>query len=148
MLKVKTIIKPSKIQGIGLFADQNISEGNIVWQFNPVFDLVFSTSQVVKMASPQKLLIQKYAFLSKVSGKYIYSADNCRFMNHSANNYNIVPVQDRSKTEFCAVANRDIKKGEELLIDYRQWDANDEKSKEKYLKSSDGHKDIRRREIC
>ena len=39
MLLVKTKIGPSKIAGIGLFADEFIAKGTPVWKFEPGFDL-------------------------------------------------------------------------------------------------------------
>ena len=42
MLYVKTKIGQSKIHGMGLFADQFIKKGTIIWKFTPGFDLKFT----------------------------------------------------------------------------------------------------------
>lgn len=39
MLLIKTKIGPSKINGIGLFADEFIPKGTSVWRFMPSLDL-------------------------------------------------------------------------------------------------------------
>lgn len=75
MLIVKTKVAQSKIQGLGLFANQFIPKGTVTWKFNQKFDLVFDPKEVEKMPEIQQELIDKYSFLSKVSGKYIYSID-------------------------------------------------------------------------
>lgn len=46
MLLVKTKIGPSTIQGIGLFADQFISKGTRVWEFNSDLDLEITFKQL------------------------------------------------------------------------------------------------------
>lgn len=135
MLVVKTKIAPSKIQGIGLFADQFIAKGTVTWKFDLRFDLYFSTDQVNDMPATQKELILTYAYLSKVSGKYVYSIDNTRFTNHSANpNIAEDASLSQGEEEICTVATRDIEIGEEMTVDYRAIDSSDENSTEEYLK--------------
>lgn len=134
MLLVKTKIGQSKIEGLGLFADQFIPKGTMTWRFNPLFDIYFDPNEVEKMTELQKDLIIHFAYLSKKSGKYIYSIDNTRFTNHSTNP-NIVEDNKLSEgeEEICTIAIRDIQLGEEMTIDYREIDAADETSYEGYL---------------
>ncbi len=42
MLLVKTHLGKSKINGIGLFADEFISKGKVIWKFTPGFDFVLT----------------------------------------------------------------------------------------------------------
>lgn len=87
------------------------------------------------MPALQRDLIERYAYLSTANGKYVYCIDDARFMNHSSvkNNLDIVPFPGEPETR--GVANRDIQQGEEILINYREFDAHDEKSEEVYLES-------------
>lgn len=135
MLVVKTKISHSKIEGIGLIADQFIPKGTVTWKFDPRFDIYFDPSEVEKMSELQKDLIIHFAYLSKKSGKYVYSIDNTRFTNHSTSP-NIAEDDKLSEgdAEICTVAIRDIQIGEEMTIDYRAIDAMDETSNEDYLK--------------
>ena len=135
MLVVKTKIGQSKVEGIGLFADQFIQKGTVTWKFDPRFDIYFDPNEVDKMSEAQKDLIIHFAYLSKKSGKYVYSIDNTRFTNHSTNP-NIAEDEKLSEDdeEICTVAIRDIQIGEEMTIDYRAIDAADEGSDEGYLK--------------
>ncbi len=133
MLTVKASAKPSKIEGIGLFADERIHKGTVTWRFNPRFDLLFDSEEVKSMPSEHRELIDRYAYLSTTTGKYVYSIDDSRFTNHSSvkNNIDVVPAPGEPET--LGVANRDIEKGEEMLVNYRAFDAHDENSSEEYL---------------
>jgi hypothetical protein len=73
MLVVRTKLGQSKIEGIGLFADQFIPKGTVTWKFDPRFDIYFESGEVEKMSELQKDLIIHFAYLSKKSGKYVYS---------------------------------------------------------------------------
>ncbi len=134
MLTVKTALGMSKINGIGLFADEDIPKGTITWKFNPKFDILFDPVEVKKMLEREQKLIDHFSYLSKTTGKYVYSIDDSRFTNHSINN-NIDSIPFPGEAEACGVANKDIKKGEEMTANYRTFDKYDETSTEKYLES-------------
>lgn len=133
MLVVKTIMKQSSIEGFGLFAAEKIPKGTSVWKYDPRFDLSFDPKEVEMWDQLQKDLIVRYAYLSTDSGKYIYCTDDARFMNHSStkNNLDVVPFDGEPETR--GVANRDIEAGEEILINYRTFDAADATSTNPYL---------------
>ncbi|MCX6779506.1 MAG: SET domain-containing protein [Candidatus Magasanikbacteria bacterium] len=132
MLTVKASAKSSKVHGIGLFADEKILRGVITWKFHPKFDILFDPFEVNKMPVDQQELIKNYAYLSKESGKYVYSIDDSRFTNHSIKN-NIDSVSLPGEIEKVGMANKDIEPGEEILANYRLFDAHDEKSTDEYL---------------
>ena len=135
MLKVKASAGLSQIDGVGLFAEEKISKGTITWQFTPDLDIVFDPEKVTKMPKEQQELFDRFAFLSKKTGKYIYSIDDSRFCNHSSSKNNIDFLYTADQPEGYGIANRDIEKGEELLVNYRQFDEHDSKSPEDYLDS-------------
>ena len=133
MLTIKTLVKESEIEGLGLFATEKIPKGTTVWRFDPRFDLYFEPAEVEIMGTLQKDLIDRYAYLSTTVGKYVYCADDARFMNHSARNNNVDIVPFPGEPETRAVASRDIEIGEEILVNYREIDTHDEASSEEYL---------------
>lgn len=135
MLTIKAGAKPSKIQGIGLFADEKIKKGTITWKFNPRFDILFDPKKVERMPTEQRELIDHYAYLSAKLNKYVFSLDDSRFTNHSSKKNNIDSVLFPGEIESCGVANRDIEKGEELLANYCLFDSHDGESEDKYLES-------------
>ena len=132
MLLVKASAKPSKINGIGLFANQEITKGTQVWKFNERFDLVFNEEEKQKMTKITFDFFDHFAYFSKKLGKYILCVDDTRFMNHSikGNTTYLIGSIDNIET---FIANADIKPGEEITINYRDLDAFEEKSQEEYL---------------
>jgi hypothetical protein len=112
MLLVKTKIGPSPIAGIGLFANEYIKKGTLVWQYHPDIDLLFSKEQIDTLSPVSKEQFYKYAFLDKKYNKYMLCGDDGRFFNHSDE-----PNCDDSKDDIT-IALRDILPGEELTVDY------------------------------
>ena len=134
---IKASLKPSRIDGggIGLFADQDVPKGTLVWKYNPLFDIHFNLKTVQNMSEIEQNFIKEYAFLSQDSGKYTLSIDNARFWNHSSVHDNLEDVADSGDIEAPTIAKRDIKAGEELLINYRTIDTADMNSDAPYLNS-------------
>jgi len=112
MLVVDTYIGPSEINGIGLFAKKNISKGKIVWRFNPFLDLRYT--EVENYSRLIRDYLKKHAYLDE-DGDWYLCGDNARFMNHSKTP-NLITKNGKD------YAVRNIKKGEELTIDYYTFD--------------------------
>jgi len=135
MLTVKAHAKPSPINGLGLFADEKIPKGTIIWKFDSQFDIIFDSKEVATMSKEKQDFLDRYAYVSKESGKLVCSIDDSRFTNHSAKNPSIGIIPMLGETEKCFCALRDIEIGEELIINYRLLDACDENGKDAYLDS-------------
>ena len=133
MLMVKASAKQSPIEGLGLFANEDIPKGTVIWKYNPRFDISFTPEEVESMSAAEKKLIDTYAFLSPQQGKYIYSIDDSRFTNHSSIHANESVLPSPGDVESSTVANRDIKAGEEILSNYRLFDTYEATSDEEYL---------------
>jgi uncharacterized protein len=115
MLRVKTRIKESGIEGIGLFADQFIPKGTVTWQYDPKFDTGFTEEDVAQMPDIAREQFMVYAYFDHVRKLYILCSDYQRFINHSENpNIQSTPDQD--------VASRDIVPGEEMTCDYTLYE--------------------------
>ena len=65
MLTVKTKIAPSKIAGIGLFADEPIHKGTLVWKYEPLIDLLLPKEEIDKLSPPSQQQFYNYAYLDK-----------------------------------------------------------------------------------
>lgn len=122
MLLVKTKIGQSKINGIGLFADQFIKKGTTIWKFKPGFDLRIGKDELDKLSESAKEQFLKYAYLNPDTHKYILCFDDARFFNHS-DEPNSIDVASPDDEEGLDVAGRDIEKGEELTCNYKDFDA-------------------------
>ncbi|WP_068469599.1 SET domain-containing protein [Candidatus Protochlamydia phocaeensis] len=130
MLLVKTSVKNSPIAGVGLFADQDIKQGDIVWHYTPETCMVFTQQQFEKLLhsyhKTEKQVIQYYLtysyYQSRLNG-LVFCLDNGRFVNHSETPNLAGPSHFPSDISWqYSVALRDIKKGEELTENYHTYD--------------------------
>lgn len=114
MLVVKTKLQPSSISGIGLFADETITRGRMVWVFDPRIDIELNEKNWEGLSEEvQKFLITR-SWVCKQTNKRIIALDNDRFMNHSEDP-NV--YMDKNGNMF---ANRNIPEGTEIVCNYRE----------------------------
>ena len=121
MLFVKTKVLPSKIHGLGLFADEFIPKGTIIWKFTPGFDLKFTTEQIQQLPKPVKEYLETFCWLSRKSGQYCFSSDNGKYVNHSKEP-NSLSAYYEEEDEVVTKAIQDIQDGEEITDDYSTFD--------------------------
>lgn len=121
MLLIKTTIGPSIIHGIGLYADQFIPKGTIIWEFTPGFDHRLTKSKLEKWKEIDPDA-SKYVYLDKNTSQYILCSDNARFMNHSStpNSRHMYLKNEYGQT----IATRDIQIGEEIIYHYQDCERN------------------------
>jgi len=122
MMFVKTKVKSSRIAGLGLFADQPIKKGVVVWKFTPGFDLKFTQAQVKKFPKQVREFLKVYSWFSQKSKKYCFSSDNGRYFNHSSRP-NCLSAYVEGEEEVVTRAVRNIKKGEEMTDDYTTFES-------------------------
>ena len=130
VLMVKTKVGPSKIHGIGLFADQFIPKGTMTWRFVPNFDLRINPDELLRLSEPARKLFWNYAYVDKYNDHYILCFDDERFINHSENP-NIIQRKRHSETEGVEIAACDIDRGEELTANYYDFDKDAERKLKK-----------------
>lgn len=121
MLYVRTFVAPSAIQGLGLFADQDIAAGTLLWSFTPGFDQRFTREMVLAFPPEIQMYLVKYGWLSKKSNLYCYATDNGKYFNHSETP-NVKSVYTDTDEESIVLALRDIAKGEELTDNYASFE--------------------------
>ena len=98
-MKTDIIVKKSKIEGKGVFANRNFKKGEIV--------IKWDTSKKINKKEFNKLSDKEKKYVALIEGKYIVNQSPTKFVNHSCN-------PNTSVKKFCDVAIRDIKKGEEI----------------------------------
>ena len=112
-LKVKTYLDEVHGNGIGLFADQDIKHGAVVWVHDPIIDGWLPNPQDYPYDDiTRNTLIWMYCY-DKSINKIIRFVDNCRFINHSEEPNLECP------TKYIHYAARDIKAGEEITCNYK-----------------------------
>ena len=115
MLRVKTKINFSKLNGIGLFADQFIPKGTTTWQYDPEFDSSFTEEDFKKIPDVVKNQFMTYCYFDHNLQKYVLCSDFQRFINHS-NNPNIQSTPEKD------IASKDINFGDEMTCDYADYE--------------------------
>jgi len=118
---VKTRLGRSAIAGIGLFAAEFIPKGTCIWRFKTGFDIRVDKDYPSRLPEPARTFWATYAYQNHATLKYVLCADDARFFNHS-DTPNTTCVEDPEGEETADVALRDIEPGEELTVDYREFD--------------------------
>lgn len=118
MLFVKTRKGKSNVHGTGVFADQFIPKGTVIWRYVAGHDQAMSREQYEKLEGAEKLGWEHFAYVSRFTGMLICSGDDYVFMNHS-HDPNVGVAPHFEPPEGYDIALRDILPGEELLFDYR-----------------------------
>lgn len=95
------IVKKSKIHGLGVFAAKDFKKGETVIKWD-ISDKI--TGKEYGVAKDKK-------YLSKIGKTYIRMKSPAKYVNHSCNANTFVK-------NFCDVAKRNIKKGEEIMGNY------------------------------
>ncbi len=97
------IVKESKIEGKGVFANRNFKKGEIVVQW--------ATTKILTKEEWENLSMNERKYTVPYQGKYLLQREPACFVNHSCNpNTKVMDSAD--------VAIRDITKGEEITSDY------------------------------
>ena len=116
MFTVKTKLGNSEIHGIGVFADEFISKGTILWKYQKNFDITITDEEYLKLPKLAQDFFIYYGYYSKAEGGYVLCGDNARFTNHSkAPMMQMLNVTD-------SIAMRDINIGDEITEDYEYFD--------------------------
>ena len=121
MLLVKTKVLPSEISGLGLFADEFIPKGTLIWKFTPGFDMRFTKDQINRFPAEVRKYIKTYCWLSKKSDMYCFCSDDGKYFNHSKEP-NSLSKYHKDEEEVITKAIKDIQKGEEITDDYSSFE--------------------------
>lgn len=102
------IVKKSKINNKGVFADRKFKKGEVVLSWNP---------KALKASEAKKIPIGKRHYIYKsIDNGYFLMQSPEKYVNHSCD-------PNTETRNQCDVAIRDIKKGEEITSDYTKQGA-------------------------
>lgn len=119
MIIPKTCVKPSTISGLGLFADEKIKAGSLVWQHHSAVDILIEPKTWIDMPEHVMKNLLRKSWLCNETGRRWCSLDDDYRINHSENP-NIICIEGGDM-----VAARDIEVGEEITADYRDFHEGD-----------------------
>ena len=116
-LQIKTFLKETPNKGIGLYTDVDLKEGDIIYVDDENFDKIITEEERLLLDEPTSSFIYTYASYNKYKKTWYLCIDDARFFNHD----NVSPNTSYNKNFGIVIANRDIKKGEELTSNYREF---------------------------
>ena len=113
MFLIDTYLDKSKIEGVGVFAKENVKKGEKIKEVRPEFEIEFDKENLPRMPLALARLIDNYAYeREKESNIVVLGIDNEKYLNHS----------DDPSVNDDGIALKDIKIGDEITIDYRDFD--------------------------
>lgn len=115
MMMVETELRPSPIQGIGVFLLEDVAQGQLIWRYDSRVDRAYSEAELASLPPSTGAFLRKYSTWHEATGLWVLCGDNGRHFNHS----------DQPNTISCGiafgddVAAHDLAAGAELTSDYR-----------------------------
>lgn len=123
MIHIKYKLKTSNLHGIGLFTDQEIQKGQLIYTASPLLDVDITQKQFDSLNEKEKAEIKWWGFFDEASDKWHVDFDVSKFINHS---YNPTVTQDPDHQEAYLVATRNLAKGEELTQNYLEFESEED----------------------
>ena len=113
MFLIDTYLDKSKIEGIGVFAKENVKKGEKIKEVRPEFEIEFDKENLPRMPLALARMIDNYAYEREKGSKIVVlGIDNEKYLNHS----------DDPSVNDDGIALKDINIGDEITIDYRDFD--------------------------
>lgn len=123
MIHIKYKLDKSPIHGIGIFADQNIKKGQLIFTAEPILDVNITDDQFSSLNDAEKKEIKYWGYFNKFTNKWHVDFDHIHFLNHS---YSPNTTQNTTSSEACLIASRDISLGEELTQNYLEFETEED----------------------
>jgi uncharacterized protein len=101
----KVLVKKSKIDGNGVFALRDFKKNEII--------LHWDISHVLSIETVDSMSKEEKKYISFFNNTYVVMQEPEKFVNHSCE-------PNTTAKNFCDVAVRDIKKGEEITANYTE----------------------------
>jgi uncharacterized protein len=120
MIHIKYKLKASELHGIGLFADQDIKKGELIYTASPILDVNITEEQFRELDDKEKTEVQYWGFYIVSEKLWHVDFDVSRFVNHS---FEATITQDKKYIDAYLIAATDIKKGEELTQNYLEFES-------------------------
>ena len=123
MIHIQYALKTSDLHGIGLFADEHVTKGQLIYTASPLLDINITQEQFDNLSQNEKDEIRRWGFFDEPSQKWHVDFDVSKFINHA---YRASVTQDSSHDEAYLVAARDIEVGEELTQNYLEFESEED----------------------
>lgn len=109
MIKIKTKVYRSEIHGNGLFADQDIPKGSVIWEFS-------SPDTILPIESVSDFQ-KHFGYINpQNTGFLVVCGDDAKFMNFSLTPNCVMACEPTKLSEAPLIASCGIVKGQELTV--------------------------------
>ncbi len=126
MIHIKYKLDRSVHHGIGLFADENIKRGTLIYTTSPILDVNITQGQFEVLNEREKDEIRWWGFFDVSTQKWHVDFDVSHFINHS---YDGTVTQNPEHADAYLIATRDINAGEELTQNYLEFESKEDLTK-------------------
>ncbi len=123
MIHIKYKLDRSEHHGIGLFADEDLKKGQLIYTASPLLDVNLTQAQFDSLSDREKEEFRWWGFFDAASQRWHVDFDVSKFINHLPEG---TVTQDLNHTEVYLVASRDVKKGEELTQNYLEFESEED----------------------
>ena len=123
MIHISYKLKASDLHGVGLFADEDIKKGQLIYTASPLLDLNITQEQFDSLEQKEKDEVLWWGFFDQPSKMWHVDFDVSKFINHSSD---ATITQDDNHDEAYLIATRDIQTGEELTQNYLEFETQDD----------------------
>jgi SET domain-containing protein len=116
MIHINYKISISNVHGIGLFTEQDIKKGDLIYTPTPLLDVDLTQEEFDTLTHQEQKELRYYGYFNKKTSRWHVAYDAIRILNHSPKGIaNVTQDEDMTMTAL-----RDISRGEEILQDYRE----------------------------
>lgn len=119
MIHISYKLKESPLHGIGLFTQEDLSQGQLVYTASPLLDVNITQQEFDSLSENEQNEISWWGFWDEPTQRWHVDFDVSKFINHSSN---ATLTQDSDHTEAYLITTRNVNAGEELTQDYLEFE--------------------------
>ena len=135
MLRVKTTLAPSRIHGLGVFADEPIRAGQTVWEIDQLLDLRISGIVFAALDKQTQDYIRRHCYVNYGQpDTFVVCFDDARFINFAK--VPTLALACENTPDSPLIAARDIAVWEELTVG-RETDADHDRKMKIFRNAED-----------
>ena len=123
MIHIQYKLDRSELHGIGLFTDEDLKTGQLIYTASPQLDLNLSERQFESLNDKEKQEVRWWGFQIPGTKQWHVDFDVSKFVNHSDKP---TLTQDPGRADAWLVTTRDVEKGEELTQNYLEFESEDD----------------------
>lgn len=122
MIHINYKIKKSTTHGIGLFADQDIKIGSLIYTPSPLLDVDLTQEQLDLLTNEEQREVHYYGYFNKKFQRWHVAFDAIRVLNHAP-----IGIANVTQDEnMVMTALRDIAPEEEITQNYIELFSNED----------------------